>query len=148
MYELPMGVDKIKEILPHRYPFLMVDRVIELELGKRAVAIKNVTANESYFLGHYPQRSIMPGVLILEALAQLAGILLMADDPLARSATPLLGGADNVRFRRPVVPGDQLRLEVDVVKKRKLLARAEVRALVDGCVVAEGELTFAFALNE
>jgi 3-hydroxyacyl-[acyl-carrier-protein] dehydratase len=148
MYELPMGVEKIKEILPHRYPFLMVDRVIELEQGKRAVAIKNVTANEGFFAGHYPERSIMPGVLILEALAQLAGIALMSDDPLTRSATPLLGGADNFRFRRPVVPGDQLRLEVDVIRKRKLLARAQVRALVDGCVVAEGELAFAFSLNE
>ena len=147
MYELPMGVEKIKEILPHRYPFLMVDRVIELEQGKRAVAIKNVTANEGFFAGHYPGVNL-PGVLILEALAQLAGIALMSDDPLTRSATPLLGGADNFRFRRPVVPGDQLRLEVDVIRKRKLLARAQVRALVDGCVVAEGELAFAFSLNE
>jgi beta-hydroxyacyl-ACP dehydratase FabZ len=126
----------------------MVDRVIELEAGKRAVGIKNVTANEGFFAGHYPQKPIMPGVLILEALAQLAGIALMADDPVTRNSTPLLGGADKIRFRRPVVPGDQLRLEVNVVSKRRLVARAEARALVDGCVVAEGELAFAFALSE
>lgn len=148
MFETPIDVVGIRQILPHRYPFLMLDRVIELEPGKRAVGIKNVTANESYFNGHYPQKPIMPGVMILEAMAQLSGIALMSGDPSTLHTTPLFGGADRVRFRRSVVPGDQLRLETDVEKRRGRLAKVKATAFVDGELVAEGELSFAFIEGE
>ncbi|MGB4476955.1 MAG: 3-hydroxyacyl-ACP dehydratase FabZ [Bacillota bacterium] len=144
MYEVPMDVSAIKEILPHRYPCLLIDRVIELEPGKRAVGIKNVTANENYFSGHYPDMPIMPGVLILEAMAQLSGIALMTCHPLTPDMIPLFAGADRVRFRKAVAPGDQLRLETEVEKVRKRMAKVKTSAFVEGDLVAEGVLAFAF----
>lgn len=144
MYEMPMDINAIRKILPHRYPFLLVDRVVELEPGKRAVGIKNVTANESYFSGHYPHMPIVPGVLILEAMAQLSGIALMTSQPLTPDMTPLFGGADKVRFRKTVVPGDQLYLETQVERVRSRMAKVKATAFVDGDLVAEGVLAFAF----
>ena len=110
-----VGVSEIQEILPHRYPFLLVDRILEIELGKRVVGVKNVTINEPFFAGHFPGHPIMPGVLILEAMAQVGGFLLMRSLTLQRAKTLLyFTGIDRARFRRPVVPGDQIRFEVSI----------------------------------
>jgi 3-hydroxyacyl-[acyl-carrier-protein] dehydratase len=126
--------------LPHRYPFLLVDRVIALADGERLVAIKNVTANEPFFSGHFPGRPIMPGVLICEALVQAGGLLASC----SRAGLPagkgvLLAGLEHVRFRRRVIPGDQLRLEVELVHKRRPLWKMKGQALVEGNVAAEAE---------
>lgn len=139
----PLGVNDIKCIIPHRYPFLLVDRVIEWEEDKMAVGIKNVTINEEFFQGHFPQEPIMPGMLQVEALAQLAGILLFRN----RKDDDSLGyfrAVENVKFRRPVVPGDQLRLEVQLLKKRGNIAKFSGQALVNSEVAAEAEFTIAF----
>jgi UDP-3-O-[3-hydroxymyristoyl] N-acetylglucosamine deacetylase/3-hydroxyacyl-[acyl-carrier-protein] dehydratase len=137
-----LGVNEIKRILPHRYPFLLVDRVIEWEEGKMAVGIKNVTINEEFFQGHFPQEPIMPGMLQIEALAQLAGILVSRskeeDDSIG-----MFRSVEKVKFRRTVRPGDQLRLEVHVLRKRSNIARFSGQAFVDGEVVAEAEFTIA-----
>jgi beta-hydroxyacyl-ACP dehydratase FabZ len=126
--------------LPHRYPFLLVDRVIELTDGRRLVAIKNVTANEPFFGGHFPGRPIMPGVLICEALVQAGGLLAScSSDGLPAGRGIVLAGLEHVRFRRRVVPGDQLRLEVELVHKRRPLWKMKGRALVDGNVATEAE---------
>lgn len=132
------------EMLPHRYPMLMVDRIIELERQQRAVGIKNVTVNEPAFTGHYPGRPIFPGVLIVEAMAQIGGIALMPDDVSEEDAdkVPLLTGVDKGRFRRPVVPGDTLRIEVNVLRARRGLGKVAAVATVDDEVVAEAELMF------
>lgn len=137
------GVYDVRQILgliPHRYPFLLVDRVIELERRKRVVGIKCVTMNEPFFGGHFPGLPVMPGVLIIEALAQTAATLIMTelDDP--ASKIMYFAGIDECRFRRPVVPGDVLRLEVDVLQLRPRAARMKAVALVDGEVVAEAML--------
>ena len=116
----PLDVTEIKRILPHRYPFLMLDRVIQWEEGKMAVGIKNVTANEPFFQGHFPQQSIMPGMLQIEAMAQLAGVLLFRNRKDDDDSLGFFRGVDKVKFRRPVVPGDQLRLEIQILKKRGL----------------------------
>lgn len=131
------------EIVPHRFPMLMLDRVLELEPGRRAVAIKNVSINEPYFQGHYPQMPIMPGVLIVEAMAQAAGLTTLTQGDSQEKLIPLLAGIDGVRFRRPVVPGDQLRLEAELVRFKGRIGKAHVRATVDGQLVAEDELMFA-----
>ncbi len=132
----------IMKILPHRYPFLLVDRVISVEDGKRAVGIKNVTINESFFQGHFPGRPVMPGVLIVEAMAQVGGVLMLspADN---RGKLAFFMAADHVKFRKPVIPGDQLRIEVEVGKLRSKTGQVITKAMVDGEVVAEGELMFA-----
>jgi len=130
----------IVQRLPHRYPFLLVDRVIELADGQRLVAIKNVTANEPFFDGHFPGRPIMPGVLICEALVQAGGLLAScSSDGLPPGRGIVLAGLQHVRFRRRVVPGDQLRLEVELVHKHRPLWKMKGRALVDGKVAAEAE---------
>ena len=134
--------DEIERIIPHRYPFLLVDRIIEIEEGKSATGIKNVTANEWFFEGHFPGRKIMPGVLIVEAMAQVACIALLKGLD-AASKTPLFGGIESMRFRRPVVPGDQLRLEFTLEKLRGPVGRGHVRATVEGKVAAEGTISFA-----
>jgi len=126
--------------LPHRYPFLLVDRVIELVDGERVVAVKNVTANEPYFDGHFPGRPIMPGVLICEALVQAGGLLASCSkDGLPEGRGIVLAGLEHVRFRRRVVPGDQLRLEVELVHKHRPLWKMKGRAIVDGKLAAEAE---------
>ena len=126
--------------LPHRYPFLLVDRVIQLVDGERVVALKNVTANEPYFDGHFPGRPIMPGVLICEALVQAGGLLASCSkDGLPEGRGIVLAGLEHVRFRRRVVPGDQLRLEVELVHKHRPLWKMKGRAIVDGKLAAEAE---------
>ena len=132
---------EIMDTLPHAYPFLLVDRIIEMEPGKRIVGIKNVTYNEPFFPGHFPGRPIMPGVLIVEAMAQTAGILVFNSSPREQFKKPVYFlGIDNVRFRKPVVPGDQLRLELEITKHRQLIWGFKGKALVDGKLVAEAEL--------
>ncbi len=137
-----LDIRAILEHLPHRYPFLLVDRVLELEPGKRIVALKNVTINEPFFVGHFPHLPVMPGVLQIEALAQAAGILSfqtmgrVSDD----QSVYYFVGIDSARFKRPVVPGDQLRLEVDIVRVARSIWKYSGRALVDGQVAAEAEL--------
>ena len=136
-----MEIKEIMSILPHAYPFLLVDRIIELESGKRIVGLKNVTFNEPFFPGHFPGRPIMPGVLIVEAMAQTAGILVFSSLPREHFKTPVYFlGIDNVRFRKPVIPGDQLRLELEITKHRQSIWGFKGKALVEGNVVAEAEL--------
>ncbi len=139
---MPIEADEIERIIPHRYPMLLVDRIIEIEEGKHAVGIKSVTANEWFFQGHFPGRKIMPGVLIVEALAQLAAITLLKGND-AAGKLPLFGGIESMRFRRPVLPGDQLRLEFTLEKMRGPVGKGKVRATVDGRVAAEGVISFA-----
>ncbi|TGE33928.1 3-hydroxyacyl-ACP dehydratase FabZ [Desulfosporosinus sp. Sb-LF] len=132
---------EIQEIVPHRYPFLLVDRIIELEEGKRAVGIKNVTINEPFFQGHFPGHPIMPGVLIMEALAQVGAVAILKLPEYA-GFLGLFAGLDDVKFKRQVIPGDQLRLELDLVKLRKSFAVAQGKAYVGDALVAEGTLKF------
>jgi 3-hydroxyacyl-[acyl-carrier-protein] dehydratase len=137
---VPLEAADIMRIIPHRYPFLLVDRVIELEPGKRAVGIKNVTANEPQFTGHFPGRPIMPGVLMIEALAQTAGVAVLSLEAY-RGKMGLFAGIDECRFRRLVQPGDTLRLEVTVEKLRGMFGRVRAVASVDGEVAVEGTLS-------
>ncbi|HEY9721243.1 MAG TPA: 3-hydroxyacyl-ACP dehydratase FabZ [Oscillatoriaceae cyanobacterium] len=137
-----LDVREILKVLPHRYPFLLVDRILELEPGKRAVGLKNVTANEPQFTGHFPERPIMPGVLIVEAMAQV-GAVLMLQIPENRNKLALFAGIDNCRFRQVVTPGDQLRMEVTVLKVRGSFGKVAAKASVDGKLVTEGELLFS-----
>lgn len=139
---MTLEADQIEQIIPHRYPFLLVDRMAEVEEGKRGVGIKNVSANEWFFEGHFPGRKVMPGVLIVEALAQVACVTMMKNADSA-GKTPLFGGIENMRFRRPVLPGDQLRLEFTLDKVRGPVGKGAVRATVDGKVAAEGVISFA-----
>jgi 3-hydroxyacyl-[acyl-carrier-protein] dehydratase len=137
---LPMEAAEIMRLLPHRYPLLMVDRVVALEPGRSVTAIKSVTANEPQFTGHFPGRPIMPGVLIVEALAQAAGIAVLAL-PEYRGKFALFAGIDDCRFRRTVLPGDQLRLEVTIEKLQRMFGRARGVATVDGEIAAEATLS-------
>ena len=137
-----MDINQIQAVLPHRYPFLLVDRVLELEPGKRAVGIKNVTINEAFFSGHFPGNPIMPGVLIVEAIAQVGGILLLATTG-NEGKLAFFAGIDKMRFRKPVVPGDQLVTDVTLLKQKGDVGRVAVVGKVDGNVVAEGEYLFA-----
>lgn len=142
---LPVDAERIAAILPHRYPFLLVDRVTELEPGKRIVALKNVTFNERFFQGHFPGHPVMPGVLIVEALAQASGLLIGLSDarPEGRDAMFYLAKVDNARFNRPVFPGDQLRLEVQLKRLIRSIGIFSARALVDDVEVASCELMCA-----
>jgi 3-hydroxyacyl-[acyl-carrier-protein] dehydratase len=132
-------ISEILELLPHKYPFLLVDRVLEYEAGKKIVAVKNVTYNEPFFTGHFPGMPIMPGVLIIEALAQAGGILAFKSFPDLKGDVRFIG-IDEARFRRPVVPGDQLELAVEVIKHRKEVWVFAAEAIVDGKKVAEARL--------
>ncbi|MGE5593724.1 MAG: 3-hydroxyacyl-ACP dehydratase FabZ [Betaproteobacteria bacterium] len=132
----------IQAVLPHRYPFLLVDRITELEQGKRAVGVKNVTIGEPFFQGHFPGNPVMPGVLILEAMAQVVAFAALGIEG-ARGKIPYLVAVDKARFHRPVVPGDQLRLETELVRVRRDSGRAACSAFVDGKLVADAEMTFA-----
>ncbi len=141
-----MDIHEILRYLPHRYPIILVDRVLELERGKRIVAIKNVTINEPVFMGHFPHYPVMPGVLIIEALAQAAAILSFVS--MDRKSDPdslyYFAGIDSARFKRPVEPGDQLRLEVEMLREMRGVGKFGARALVDGQVAAEAELLCAY----
>ena len=142
-FTLPLEAADIMRILPHRYPFLLVDRVVELEPGKRAVGIKMVTANEPQFTGHFPGRPIMPGVLILEAMAQAAGVLVFSAEGAAQQSERSVYyyvGIDNARFKKPVVPGDQLELEVRIERALRGIGKFACVARVDGTVVAEATI--------
>jgi UDP-N-acetylglucosamine acyltransferase len=142
-----LDIKEILKIIPHRYPFLLIDKIVELEEGKRAVAIKNVTMNEPFFQGHFPDHPIMPGVLIVEALAQV-GVVMALRTPGTEGKLVYFAGIDDVRFRRPVVPGDQLRLEVETVWVRGALGKMKGKATVEGEVAAEGEFMFSLAEKE
>jgi 3-hydroxyacyl-[acyl-carrier-protein] dehydratase len=133
-----LDVVEIQKLLPHRYPFLMVDAILEVERHKRIVGIKNVTINEFYFQGHFPGKPVMPGVLILEAVAQTGGLLLLLDIPDRENKLLYFVAVDGARFRRPVVPGDQLRIEVKVLNWRGDFCKLEGRATVNGQLAAEG----------
>jgi beta-hydroxyacyl-ACP dehydratase FabZ len=138
-----MDVTEIQGILPHRYPFLLVDRILEVEPGKRIVGIKNVTVNEGFFQGHFPGKPVMPGVLIVEAMAQVGGVLLLRDVPDRESKLVYFAGIDEARFRRPVVPGDQIRFEVEVLRRKATTCKLQGKALVDGALVAEAVILSA-----
>ena len=134
-------INEIMGILPHGYPFLLVDRIVEFEVGKRIVGIKNVTINEPFFQGHFPGQPIMPGVLIVEAMAQTAGVLALKSMPEDLRKKPIYFIAiDKVRFRRPVIPGDQIRMEMAVSKQRKSVWGFTGKAYVEGQLAAEAEL--------
>jgi UDP-3-O-[3-hydroxymyristoyl] N-acetylglucosamine deacetylase/3-hydroxyacyl-[acyl-carrier-protein] dehydratase len=135
-----LGIEEIMQVLPHRYPFLLVDRVLEIDPGKRIVGIKNVTINEPFFQGHFPGHPIMPGVLIVEAMAQVGGMLLMGTVPDPASKVVYFTSLNNVKWRRPVKPGDQLRFELDLVQVRGMMCKMSGVAKVDGEVVCEAEM--------
>ncbi|AIY84611.1 beta-hydroxyacyl-(acyl-carrier-protein) dehydratase FabZ [Clostridium baratii str. Sullivan] len=137
-----MGIKEIKEILPHRYPFLLVDRVIEMEEGKSITGYKNITVNEQFFNGHFPEEPVMPGVLILEAIAQVGAIAILSKEEF-KGKIPLFAGADKVRFRQKVVPGDRLELSCEIVKLRGPVGIGKGIAKVDGKKVCEAEIMFA-----
>lgn len=138
-----IDIQEIKGIIRHRYPFLLVDRVLELEEGTRAVAIKNVTANEEFFTGHFPDYPVMPGVLIVEALAQVSAVVMLTKEE-NKGRIGLLAGIDGCRFKRQVKPGDQLRLEVKITRLKGPIGKGTGRATVEGETVCETELIFAF----
>ena len=137
-----LTVPQIQAIIPHRYPFLLVDRIIEVEPMKKAVGIKNVTANEQFFQGHFPGKPIMPGVLLLEAMAQVGGVAMLYGEEFSGKLA-VFAGIDRVKFRRPVVPGDQVRMVAEIIKMRGTMGKIWAEAFVDGELVAEGEFLFA-----
>ena len=139
-----LDINQIKEIIPHRYPFLLVDRILEVEEGKRAIGIKNVSANEEFFNGHFPDYPVMPGVLIVEALAQVGAVAMLMKEE-NRGKLAFFAGIDNCRFKRQVVPGDQLRLEVEMVRLRSTFGKGKAVATVDGELVCEAEIMFALS---
>ena len=133
-------ISEIMKYLPHRYPFLLVDRIVEFEENKRVVGIKNVTINEPFFQGHFPGHPIMPGVLLIEAMAQVGGVLALKSDPEPEKKLLFFMSIDKAKFRKPVVPGDQVRLEIDLIKSRGTVRVLKSVAIVDNTVVAEAEM--------
>jgi beta-hydroxyacyl-ACP dehydratase FabZ len=137
---MEIGIAEILKILPHRYPFLLVDRILEVEMGKRIVGIKNVTFNEEFFQGHFPGNPVMPGVLILETMAQVAAIGLLGVVPEPEKKLLYFSGVDRCKFRRPVFPGDQLRIEAEILNLRSRACKSRAVATVDGALCTEAEL--------
>ncbi len=137
-----IGIREIMDTIPHRYPFLLVDKIVEMETGKRIVGIKNVTINEPFFQGHFPGHPIMPGVLLLEAMAQTGGVLAIKSVPpdQVKNKVIYFMSIDKAKFRKPVLPGDQLRFELEITKQRANITSLKAQALVDGAVVAEAEM--------
>jgi 3-hydroxyacyl-[acyl-carrier-protein] dehydratase len=142
-----LDVRRIMSILPHRYPFLMIDRIVELEPGQRAVCIKNVTANEPQFTGHWPGNPVMPGVLMLEAMAQTGGIFLLTEGDTA-GKTAFFAGMDAIKFRRRVIPGDTLTITAELMRRKGNMGKVSVVARVGDEVAVEGEFMFALVDNE
>ncbi len=143
---MELNINEIMAILPHRYPFLMIDRIIEMDIGKRCVGIKNVTINEPFFQGHFPGHPVMPGVLIIEAMAQVAGIMgYVASDEATRAKVTYFMSIDNARFRKPVFPGDQLRIEVTTTLNRRGIWGVAGKAFVGNDLVTEADLKATFA---
>jgi 3-hydroxyacyl-[acyl-carrier-protein] dehydratase len=143
-----LDVNEIMQFLPHRYPFLLVDRIIETDPGKKIVGLKNVTINEPFFPGHFPGHPVMPGVLIVEAMAQVAAILVYSSSDDNKGKITYFVGIDKTKFRKPVVPGDQLRLELEVVGCRRGIYTFTGKAYVEGKLVTESELRATFADKE
>jgi beta-hydroxyacyl-ACP dehydratase FabZ len=137
-----LSATEIQEIIPHRYPMLLVDRIVELEPMKRAVGIKNVSINEYFFMGHFPEKPVMPGVLILEAMAQVGGVAMLHPKE-NRGKLAFFAGMDRVKFRKPVIPGDQLYMVAEIIKLRGSAGKVWAQAFVEGQVVAEAEFLFA-----
>jgi len=135
-------IEAIKEILPHRYPFLLVDRILELVPGKRAVGLKNVTVNEPFFQGHFPQRAIMPGVLVIEIMAQVGGVMILAVEE-HKGKLAYIGTVDNAKFRKPIVPGDTLEVTVELLRLRGNMGKVRCVARVGGEEAAEADIMFA-----
>jgi len=142
-----LNINQIKEIIPHRYPFLLVDKIEEMEPGKKAVGIKNVTVNEPFFQGHFPGYPVMPGVLIIEAMAQVGAVSVLSMPDFAGKMA-FFAGIDKAKFRRQVVPGDTLRIEVEMLKLRGTIGKARAVARVGEDLAAEAELMFAIAENK
>ena len=138
---MTFDIQEILGLLPHRYPFLLIDRVVEFERGKRLVALKNVTYNEPFFQGHFPDYPIMPGVLVIEAMAQAGAIIMMSEIPDREKKLAVFTGIERAKFRRPVTPGDQLRIEVDVLAFKSRLGRMEAKAFVEGKLACQATLT-------
>jgi 3-hydroxyacyl-[acyl-carrier-protein] dehydratase len=136
-----IDINEIKKLLPHRYPFLLVDRVLEIVPKQRIVALKNVTANENFFNGHFPAKPVMPGVLIIESMAQAAGILMLSQEE-HQGKIPYFTGIDNARFRRMIVPGDQIILEIEVMRLKGNVGRVRGVAKVEDQIAAEAEMMF------
>jgi 3-hydroxyacyl-[acyl-carrier-protein] dehydratase len=143
-----LNIAEIVSLLPHRYPFLLVDRILELEPDKRVLGLKNVTMNEAFFQGHFPGEPVMPGVLIIEAMAQTGGILAYSSNPDAKGKLVFFMGMDKVKFRRPVVPGDQLLMELNLTHKSSRAWKMEGKATVDGQVAVQAELSAAVSAKE
>ena len=143
-----LDINEIQKFLPHRYPFLLIDRVVEMERLKRIVAIKSVTINEGFFQGHFPGKPVMPGVLILESMAQAGGLLLLQEIPDREKKLLYLASMNDVKFRRPVVPGDQLRIEVNVLAWKGDLCKIEAKAFVDGNLATEAKMMCVMANRE
>jgi len=137
------GITEIMKFLPHRYPFLLVDKILELEPDKRIVGLKNVTINEQFFQGHFPGAPVMPGVLIIESMAQVAGVLIYRDLPDKDKKLIYFSGIENAKFRRPVLPGDQLLVEMQLLNRRNNFGKMQGRATVDGKLAAEAVVLFA-----
>lgn len=135
------NINEIKEILPHRYPFLLVDKIVEFVEDKRAVGIKNVTANEPFFQGHFPEAPVMPGVLIIEALAQVGAFMVLKKEE-NRGKIALFAGIDSCRFKKKVIPGDQMRLEIEVIRFKGMVGKCRAKATVEGELACEAELMF------
>lgn len=147
--EIDFDIQKIMDYLPHRYPFLLVDRVLSLEPGKSVTALKNVTINEPFFQGHFPGTPIMPGVLIIEALGQAGGILAFSSRPAEKPGSIIyFTGIDKVRFRKPVIPGDQMIMSLEILKERTKVMKVAGKVMVEDKLVAQAELMAAFGEKE